>query len=544
VTPTAPAATSPAEPAARPARVTAPLANPFFRALFIASLTSNIGSWMQTLAAQWQMSGLTTSALLIALISAANSLAIFVLIVPGGVLADILSRRRLLMVTNGCLFVTAIVLATLTFSGLARPGTLLVLVFAGGLFNALTMPGWQAMIPDLVARDQFRAAVTLNGVSTNVGQAAGPALGGLVVSFGGPGAVYLINAASFLAIVVVLWRRATERPEQALPAERFFAAVRGGLRYVRFRPELRPLMIRVASFSFCASSLFALLPVYARQHLHVGSLSFGVMMAFLGVGGVGAVFLLPRLGKSLPRSRVVAGGMALLAVAVTCLALNDSYWIACVIVVAAGAAWLTLFTTYQVAATSLLPSWVRARALSVYLMALFGGLSAGAAIWGSVASSLGVTTAYFIVAGTTVALLAATWRLPVPQGSASDISVGAAIPFPMHEPEETLELEHGPVVMNHRYSIDPQDADEFLAAMEQLGAARRRRGAIYWAVYRDLNRPNEYVETMVTETWADRLRLRERTGDADLELYQRALSFDRGGRRPEAEEYLVAAGGR
>jgi quinol monooxygenase YgiN len=114
----------------------------------------------------------------------------------------------------------------------------------------------------------------------------------------------------------------------------------------------------------------------------------------------------------------------------------------------------------------------------------------------------------------------------------------------MHEPEETLELEHGPVVMNRRYSIDPDDAEEFLAVMEQLGAARRRRGAIYWAVYRDLNRPNDYVETMVTETWADRLRLRERVGDADLELYQRAISFDKGGRRPEAEEYLVAAGGR
>jgi MFS family permease len=499
---------------------------------------------MQTLAAQWQMSGLTTSALLIALISAANSLAIFALIVPGGVLADILSRRRLLMVTNGCMFVTAIVLATLTFAGVIQPGSLLLLVFVTGLFNALTMPGWQAMIPDLVARDQFSSAVTLNGVSTNVGQAAGPALGGVVVAFGGPGAVYLINAASFLAIVVVLWRRAKERPEEALPAERFFGAVRGGLRYVRFRPELRPLMIRVATFGFCASSLFALLPVYARQHLHVGSLSFGVMMAFLGIGGVGAVFLLPRLGKNVPRSQVVSGGMALLAVAVTCLALNDIYWVACAIVVVAGAAWLTLFTTYQVAATSLLPSWVRARALSVYLMALFGGLSAGAAIWGSVASRFGVTTAYFIVAGTTVVLLAATWRLPVPHGRAADISFGAAIPFPMHEPEETVELEHGPVVMNHRYVIDPRDTEAFLAAMAELGAARRRRGAIYWAVYRDLNRPHEYVETMVTETWADRLRLRERVGDADLELYRRALSFDKGGRRPEAEEYLVAAGGR
>lgn len=529
---------------ARPPSVTAPFAYPLFRALFIASLTSNVGTWMQSLAAQWQMTSLTSSAVLVALISGANALAVFVLIVPGGALADILSRRRLLITTNACMCATAAVLAVLAFAGLTQPWTLLLLLFVGGLFNALTMPGWQAMIPDLVPHEQFRAAVTLNGMSTNVGQAAGPALGGIVVSLGGPEAVYLLNALSFLAILLVLWRRGRERPEAALPAERFFSAVRGGLRFVRFRPELRPLMIRAAAFSFCASSLFALLPLYARQHLLVGSLAYGIMMAFLGVGGVGAVLLLPRLGKAIPRRRVVAGGMVLLAVSLTCLALNDLYWLACVIVMAAGASWLVMFTTFQVAATSLLPSWIRARALSAYLMALFGGLFCGSAVWGVVAGRLGVTTAYFVIAGVTLALLAATWRLPVPQGRAADLSVAAAIPFPMHEPEEEMELEHGPVVMNLRYVIDPAEAEAFLAVMDDLGAARRRRGAIFWAVYRDLNRSGEYLETFVTETWADRLRLRERAGDADVEIYRRAVAFNHRGEHPSTEEYLVAGGGR
>ena len=505
---------------------------------------SNIGSWMQTLAAQWQMTSLTTSALLVALISAANALAIFVLIVPGGVLADILSRRRLLMVTNSCMFVTAIVLATLTFSGLARPGTLLLLVFTGGLFNALTMPGWQAMIPDLVERDQFRAAVTLNGVSTNVGQAAGPALGDLVVSFGGPGAVYLLNEASFLAIVVVLWRRAKERPEQALPAERFFGVVRGGMRYVRFRPELWPLMIRVATFGFCVSSLFSLLPVYApasARPIAVVRRPDGVSRGRRGRRGVPAAA--PRQGPASPSGGRRGDGPARRG-------------------------------GHRPRLERHLLGGVRDRGRRRRRLAhpfhhVPGGRHVAAAQLGAGARPVGVPHGAVRrplrgrrglgfrrrpFRGDDRVLRRGRddrrgtrrhrWRLPVPQGRAADISVGAAIPFPMHEPEETLEPEHGPVVMNHRYSIDPQDADEFLAVMEQLGAARRRRGAIYWAVYRDLNRPNDYVERMVTETWADRLRLRERTGDADLELHQRALSFDRGGRRPEAEEYLVAVGGR
>jgi MFS family permease len=266
-------------------------------------------------------------------------------------------------------------------------------------------------------------------------------------------------------------------------------------------------------------------------------------MAFLGVGGVGAVLLLPRIAGDVPQSRIVAAGMIVLAAAAAALGATSSYWLACLIILAAGAAWLTLFTGFQVAAVSLLPDWVRARALSVYLTALFGALAAGALIWGTVATHLGVTTAFYVVAGTALILVAATWRLPVPKGRLAELKLDAATTFPMHEPSETPELDEGPVMVTMRYTVETEDEDEFLYLVERLGVTRRRRGAVYWAVYRDLERPGDYLELFATETWADLLRMRARRSAADLELRRLVAGFHAGHTGPEINDYLVVSGG-
>ncbi len=192
---------------------------------------------------------------------------------------------------------------------------------------------------------------------------------------------------------------------------------------------------------------------------------------------------------------------------------------------------------------SLLPDWVRARGLAVYLMALFGALAAGSLIWGTVATHLGVTTAFYIVGGTALVLLAVTWRLPIPKGRVAELKLGAATTFPMHEPSETPELDEGPVMVTMRYTVDPKDEEEFLYLVERLGATRRQRGAVYWAVYRDLERPGDYLELFATETWADLLRLRARRSAADLELRRLVVGFHAGHAGPEINDYLVVGGG-
>src|SRR3954462_2342512 len=198
----------------------APLRRALFRWLWIASLASNVGTWMQNVGAAWLMTDLAASPLMLALVQAATNLPFFVLAVPAGALVDIVDRRRLLLVAQGWMLLVAVALAAVTYAGWMTPWVLLAMTFLLGLGSALNAPAWQATPPELVPREEVPAAVALGGVSMNVARAVGPALGGLVVAAAGPAAAFLLNALSFLGVlfVVARWRR--PREESALPAER------------------------------------------------------------------------------------------------------------------------------------------------------------------------------------------------------------------------------------------------------------------------------------------------------------------------------------
>jgi len=217
----------------------APLRRTLFRWLWIASLASNVGTWMQNVGAAWLMTDLAASPLLVALVQAATNLPVFVLAVPAGALADIVDRRRLLLVAQTWMLLVAAVLATITFAGQITPWLLLATTFLLGLGSALNAPAWQATTPELVPRAEVPAAVALGGVSMNVARAVGPALGGLLVAAAGPGATSLFNALSFLGVLFVLGRWRRPRETSALPAERFVGAMRGGMRFVRYAPAFR-----------------------------------------------------------------------------------------------------------------------------------------------------------------------------------------------------------------------------------------------------------------------------------------------------------------
>jgi MFS family permease len=213
-----------------------PLRRAVFRSLWIASLASNVGTWMQNVGAAWLMTDLSASPLFVALVQAATNLPFFVLSVPAGALADIVDRRRLLLVAQSCMLLVAAALAAVTFAGQMTPWLLLGMTFLLGIGSVLNSPAWQATTPDLVPREEIPAAVALAGLSMNGARAVGPALGGLTVAAAGPGATFLLNAVSFLGVLVVLARWRRPRETSALPAERFVGAMRTGLRYVRYAP--------------------------------------------------------------------------------------------------------------------------------------------------------------------------------------------------------------------------------------------------------------------------------------------------------------------
>ncbi|HEX6203662.1 MAG TPA: MFS transporter, partial [Thermoanaerobaculia bacterium] len=247
------------DPAAPPARAPgsatrsawSPLALPLFRSLWLATLASNLGTWLQNVGAAWLMTELTTSPVLVALVQAATSLPMFLLALPAGALADVYDRRRLLLLAQGWMLVVAALLAALTLAGTMTPWLLLAATFALGLGAAVNQPAWQAIIPELVPREELAPAVALGSVGFNLARAAGPALGGAIVATAGPGANFLLNALSFLGVIVVLfrWRRPVEAP--VLPAERVVGAMRTGLRYVRHSPAVLAVVVRGSVFVLC-----------------------------------------------------------------------------------------------------------------------------------------------------------------------------------------------------------------------------------------------------------------------------------------------------
>ena len=289
----------------------APLRRRVFFALWIAALASNLGTWMQNVGAAWLMTSLSKSALMVSLIQTASSLPIFFLALPAGALADIVDRRRLLIFSQLWMLVAAGILGILTWLGMTTEWTVLGLSFMLGIGSALNAPAWQAIIPELVPREELTSAITLNGINFNLARAAGPALGGFVVAWFGADANFLLNAASFLGVMVVLyeWRRQT-RPG-VLPAERVLGAIRVGVRYVRYAPPLRAVLVRTVAFVFGASAMWAVLPLIARVQLGLGAAGFGLLLAWFGLGAVIGGAMLTRLQQLVSHDNIVHGAAVL-----------------------------------------------------------------------------------------------------------------------------------------------------------------------------------------------------------------------------------------
>ncbi len=296
-----------------------PLRESVFRALWIATVVSNVGTWMQDVGESWLMTSLTTSPVLVALVETAGSLPVVLVALPAGALADIVDRRRLLLVMQVWMFVAAGAMGLLALMGQMTPGRLLSLTFLLGVGSAMSNPIWQAITPELVPQRELPAAITLNAVAINIARAIGPALGGFIVAASGPWAVFLLNAASFIGIMVVVYRWRPARRKSKLPPEEIIGAMRAGTRYLRHSPELQTVLIRSGSFIICASALWALLPQQARRHLGLDSFGYGLLLGCIGFGALAGAWLLPKLRSRLSTNQLGAAGSAVFGLTTTLL---------------------------------------------------------------------------------------------------------------------------------------------------------------------------------------------------------------------------------
>jgi MFS family permease len=507
-----------------------------FRALWIAGLASNVGTWMQNVGAAWLMTSLAPTPLWVSLVQAASSLPFFLLALPAGALADVVDRRRLLLFAVAWLATAALALGALTLAGRVTPGALLAFTFAIGVGSAFVAPALLAIVPELVPRAEIPVAVSLNGISMNLARAAGPALGGVVVAAAGVAATFLANAASYGGVVAAIarWRRPAR--EGRLPPEDLIGAMRAGLRYVRHSRPLQVVLARVAAFVLPASAVWALLPLHARQELDLGPAGYGLLLGFFGTGAVVAGLVLPGVRSRLGAQRLTTVAAVGYGAAMIALGALPGLPAAAAALVVAGAGWLALLTTLSAAAQLTLPAWVRARGLSVYLLVLFGGLALGSALWGVAAETAGVPRTFEIAGAAVLVSRLFVWRLRLPEGAAPDLSPAQRWPDP--QLAAAFEVERGPVLVTVEYEIDPAEAEAFARAMRALGRIRLRDGALRWGLWADAARPGRYLESFVVESWLEHLRQHERMTTADREVQAVARVFHRGNDPPRVTHFV------
>ncbi|MEV6640700.1 MFS transporter [Amycolatopsis sp. NPDC051371] len=506
----------------------APLRRKMYRTLWIAQFAGNVGTWAQTVGAQWLMGDLGGSALDVSLVQTAMTLPVFLLVVPAGALGDIFDRRRLLLTGQTVMLAGAAALAAVTAAHQVSPGSLLALTATMALGQALSVPSFQAIQPELVPRSEIAQAALLNSANANIARAVGPALGGVLIAALGAEATFALNAVSFLGVLAVVftWRR--ERADRPLGAERLLAATRAGARYVRSAPAFATVLARSASFMLFAGGLWSLLPAVARGPLHLGAGGYGLLLACLGAGAVTAAVVLPSLRAVLGTNTVIAAGTVLYGLADLVTGLTGSVPAVVVALFLAGVAWIAVLSTLNSAAQLLLPAWTRARALAYYQLVFMGGQALGALLWGFVADLAGLAVAFAVPgAGLVVAALVSGRALRLPD---STYELGRTRYWP--EPPEVATVS-GPVQVQVEWRVTTQRAHEFERAMQPVGWARRRSGATRWRLHRDLDDPELFVEQFVVASWQEHLRQHyERSTELDRQLDQRVRALTATGDPP------------
>ncbi len=527
----------------------APLRIRLFRDRWIASTISSVGTWMQDTAGTWLMTVLTTSPLLIALMQTAASLPVLILGLFAGATADIYDRRRLLIFWQAWMLGSVAILAVLTFLGHVSPWALLAFTFLLNIGSAMNNPAWQAIVPELVPRKLIPDTVSLNAASNNIARAVGPALGGLMVAafktaHSGAGSVFALNAISFAGVIWVLvnWKR-TPLFKSTLPAERIAGSIRGGLRYLRYSPQLQSSLVRAFFYCFFVSAIWALLAVVARRDLKQGPLGYGILNGSLGIGALIAATRLHTIRSKFSADRILLVATLYQAFTLLMLAFAPSPWIIIPVLILSGSAWTSSMSSINTSVQLSVPPWITARALGMYLMTFQGGMALGSILWGFVAEHSKVNYALGASAAGLVVTLPFVHRFKILQGLVPDFS-----PYEFRRPapelvgvdEAEADPTEGPVRISVEYCIPIESYAVFTQAVHELRGVRLRDGALRWGIYRDADNPTHLNETFLMESWVDYLRSRERTTAADTLIRDRVYALHQSEEKPRVTHQIYA----
>ncbi|WP_286938291.1 MFS transporter [Achromobacter sp. UBA4530] len=523
---------------ADPAPPSSPFAYSAFTVIWVATVLSNIGTWMHDVGAGWLMTSLSPSPMFVALVQTAGALPVFLLSLLAGALADTMDRRKLLLMVQIAMGFIALALGLVVWFGLTTPWVLLGFTLLMGIGTALSAPAWQAIVPSLVPRPSLQQAIATNSVGINVSRAIGPALAGVLITSLGVAIPFFVNAVSFIVVVAALiWWKPPAAAEKRLPREQLFHAMRAGLRFALHSKPLKSTLVRAVAFFLFASAYWALLPVIVRQVLQGGALLYGIILGCVGAGAVIGAIVLPPLRKKLGPDRSVMAGTLGTALTLVVFAVVPHPVVAGAFSFLAGASWIMVLTSLNVSAQVALPDWVRARGLAIFVTVFFGSMTAGSMIWGQTAVRAGVPTALLIAAAGSIVAMLLTRKAKLQLGADLDLAPSMHWPEPLIGQHVTHD--RGPVMITVEYLIDPARGADFVQAMQHAGAERRRDGAYAWGIFEDAAHPGRYLEYFLVMSWLEHLRQHERVTHADEDQQAEVRAFHIGDTPPRVSHFVA-----
>ena len=498
--------------------------HPIFRNVWIFSLISNFGGLIQSVGASWMMSSIG-SPIMVALVQASTALPFMLLSLVAGAVADRFDRRLVMVWAQSFMLVVSALLASVAWMHWTTPALLLVFTSLIGIGTVFNSPSWQVSVGDMVPRDELPGAISLNSMGFNIARAFGPAVGGAIVAAAGTSIAFGVNAISYIGLIFVLLRWRPVRAPKTIADEKLGAAISAGLRYVAMSPDICVVLLRGGAFGIAGASVSALMPLIARDLVGGGALTFGLLLGAFGAGAVGGALLNVRLRSRWSAETLVIGSTVGYALATFALGFGPPLSVTMALLAITGGGWVLMLSTFNVTVQMSAPRWVVARAVAVYQMLTFGGMAAGAWLWGSIAADRGVAIALIVsgIATSLTALLGLKWRLPQPEGLNLDPLM------PHHAVDVALDIESrsGLITISIEYQIDERDVSEFLKIMADRRRIRRRDGARQWTLLRDLSDTNLWIEQYRTPTWNDYLRHMRRITQADATVPARVRALHR-----------------
>lgn len=514
----------------------APLRVALFRTFWTATMVSNFGWVIQSVAAGWLMTVLAGTPDMVALVQVAVQAPLLCFSLLAGVAADLFDRRRILLVAQSIMLVAGALLSLLTFYDLIAPWSLLLFTFVLGAGTALQGPAYQSLVRELVPGPDLPQAVLLNGVSFNLARSLGPALGGLIIAVSSVGAAFLVNVISYLPLITALafWRRAPQTDD--LPRERMGSAALTGLRYASETRSIRYTLVRVVVFSLAASAAMPLLPLVARDTLGGGPLTFGLLLGAFGVGAMGSAFLIHPLRQRFGAPRVTDWLSIVFGIGMLLLAFGGYMPLMMLGLAGAGAAWIGTFSFFNIVVQTASAFWVQSRTFAIYQTVMFGTMTLGSWLWGEAAHFAGLSPV-FAAAGILLLLSPLLGKVaPLSVGELKDLA--PARPEPDPSPALNFDHRRGPVLVMREYRVDVGDAETFDTAMEEVGHLRKRNGALRWRLYQDIMDAEHWVESFVVASWLEYRRQARRATAADVQIEATALRFHKAPEPPIQRQLL------